>query len=229
MKTDSSEKVLDLLKKAEGVFQGHFVYTSGKHAPRYLNKMALFAHPLLASEMGELFAEKYKDEDIEVVVAPALGGIVLAQWVAFHLSKFKAQDSKVKTEVLAVYTEKDKGTQSSGAESNQIFTRGYDKYVANKNVLVVEDIVTTGVSVRKVVSTVKEVGGKIIGVCSIANINSDPSSITDELIGAPFSCLAELPVVLYDEDNCKLCEEGVPVNTNLGHGKKFLESKKLSS
>lgn len=219
-KDKTRDQVLELLKKSDAIFQGHFVYTSGKHAPRYLNKMALFVHPLLATKMGELFAEKFKNKDIDVVVAPALGGIVLAQWVAFHLSKFR------KKEIIAVYTEKDKGSFSSGAESNQIFTRGYDKYVKSKNVLVVEDIVTTGVSVRKVVIAVKAAGGKIVEVCSMANINTNPASITDKLIGAAFSCLAELPVALYDEDNCKLCQEGVPINTNLGHGKQFLEKVK---
>lgn len=213
------DKVLNLLKKSEGIFTGHFVYTSGKHAPRYLNKMALFAHPIYASKMGKLFADKYKNKKIEVVVAPALGGIVLAQWTAYHLSKQNKKD------VISVYTEKDKGTTSSGAESNQIFTRGYEKYVKGKNVLVVEDIVTTGVSVKKVVKTVKEAGGKIVEVCSMANINTDPKSITDRIIGARFSSLAELPVVLYEETKCDLCDRNIPINTNLGHGKKFLEEK----
>src|SRR6266571_5558708 len=57
------DEVLELLKKSEAIFTGHFVYTSGKHAPRYLNKMALFAHPIYASEMGKLFAKKYKDQN----------------------------------------------------------------------------------------------------------------------------------------------------------------------
>ncbi|HZE87584.1 MAG TPA: phosphoribosyltransferase family protein [Methylomirabilota bacterium] len=214
-----NDEVLTLLQKAEGIFTGHFVYTSGKHAPRYLNKMAIFAHPLLASEMGKLFAEKYKNRTIDVVVAPALGGIVLAQWVAYHLSKTKSY------EIISVYTEKDKGSFSSGAESNQIFTRGYDKYVKGKNILIVEDIVTTGISVKKVVKAVNEAGGNIIEVCAMANINSDPSSITENIIGAPFDSLAKLPVELYDETNCQLCKENVPINTNLGHGKKYLEAK----
>src|SRR5882724_1053917 len=132
-----NDEVLTLLQKAEGIFTGHFVYTSGKHAPRYLNKMAIFAHPLLASEMGKLFAEKYKNRTIDVVVAPALGGIVLAQWVAYHLSKTKRNERR------SVNTKKDKGTFSSGAESNQILTREYDKYAKGKGILIVEDIVTT--------------------------------------------------------------------------------------
>ncbi|SRR5258708_7063897 len=215
-----TDKVIKLLKKAEAIFSdSHFVFTSGKHAPRYINKMALFVHPLLASQMGKLFAEKYKGTNVEVVAAPALGGIVLAQWTAYHLSKLKGY------EVIAVYTEKDKGTFSSGAESNQIFTRGYDKYVKDKNVLVVEDIVTTGISVTKVVKAVKAAGGKIIEVCAMANINTKPESITDKIIGAKFSYLAKLPVALYDANNCPLCKEGVPINTSLGHGKKYLEEK----
>lgn len=214
-----TDKVLKLLGKSESIFTGHFVYTSGKHASRYLNKMALFAHPLFASQMGKLFADKYKNKNIDVVVAPALGGIVLAQWTAYHLAKQNRKD------VVSVYTEKDKGTSSSGVESNQIFTRGYDKYVKNKNVLIVEDIVTTGVSIKKVVKAVKAAGGKVIEACSMANINTIPQSITDKLIGAKFSYLAELPVELYNEKNCLLCKANIPINTNLGHGKKYLSEK----
>jgi orotate phosphoribosyltransferase len=216
-----TEEVLKLLKKSDAIFtDSHFVYTSGKHASRYLNKMALFVHPLFASDMGKLFASKYKDRDIDVVVAPALGGIVLAQWAAYHLSKLQGK------QILAVYTEKDKGTFSSGAESNQIFTRGYDKYVKDKNVLIVEDIVTTGISVLKVVQTVKAAKGNVVEVCAMANINTNPDTITDKLIGATFSSLAQLPVTLYDADDCKLCKDGIPFNTELGHGKKFLEEQK---
>src|SRR5947209_18079598 len=115
----NNEEVLDLLKKSEAIFSGHFVFTSGKHAPRYLNKMALFAHPIYASEMGKLFANKYKDRKIEVVVAPALGGIILAQWVAYHLSQLTNKD------IIGIYTEKT-------SDSQQVFTRGYDAYVKKK-------------------------------------------------------------------------------------------------
>lgn len=214
-----TDKVLELLKKSGSIFFGHFVYTSGKHAPRYLNKMALFVHPIYASEMGKLFAEKYKDHDIDIVVAPAMGGIILAQWTAYHLSKLKNKD------IESVYTEKDKGSFSTGAESNQIFTKGNDKFIKGKKVLIVEDIVTTGISVKKVVIAVKEAKGSIVEVCAMANINPDPKTITDKIIGAKFSYLAELPVTLYDDGNCKLCKDGVPINTDLGHGKKYLEAK----
>lgn len=210
----TTKQVLSLLEKGNGIFTGHFVYTSGKHAPRYIDKMALFAHPILVSKMAKLFADKYKSKRIDVVVAPAMGGIILSTWVAYHLSKLNKRD------VLGIYTEKT-------PDGDQVFTRGYDKYVKGKRVLVVEDNVTTGGSVRKTVNGVKKAGGIIVEVCSMTNINPDPKSINDKVIGAKYSYLAELPVVLYEEKKCDLCRDNVPINTNVGHGKKFLEAKKI--
>jgi orotate phosphoribosyltransferase len=208
------DEVVKLLEKSGSIFSNdHFVFTSGKHAPRYIDKMALFAHPIYASEMGKLFAKKYQDATIDVVVAPAMGGIILAQWTAFHLSQLQNKD------ILGIYTEKT-------SDSQQIFTRGYDKYVVGKNVLIVEDNVTTGGSVRKVVDAVIKAGGNVIEVCSMTNINPEPASITDDIIGAKYSALSELPVVVYDEADCPLCEQNVPVNREHGHGKKYLEAKK---
>src|ERR1041385_4105241 len=108
-------EVLDLLKKSGAIItNSHFVLTSERHCDTYVNKDFLYLHTADVSRMGELFAEKVKNLDMDVVVGPALGGIILSQWVAYHLSKIKGK------EVLSVYTEKD----SSGG---QIFTRGYDK------------------------------------------------------------------------------------------------------
>ncbi len=212
-----NDEVLELLKKSQSIFSDdHFVFTSGKHAPRYIDKMALFAHPIYASEMGKLFAEKYKDQEIDVVVAPAMGGIILSQWTAYHLSQFNKKD------ILGIYTEKT-------ADSQQIFTRGYDKYVKGKNILIVEDNVTTGGSVTKVVDAVRAAGGTISEVCSMTNINPQPETITDEVIGAKYASLSQLPVILYDEADCPMCKQNIPINTEHGHGKKYLEAKGLAA
>jgi orotate phosphoribosyltransferase len=162
--------------------------------------------------MGKLFAEKYKDFAIDVVVAPAMGGIILSQWTAFHLSQIQNKD------ILGIYTEKT-------SDNQQVFTRGYDKYVKDKNVLIVEDNVTTGGSVRKVVDAIVKGYGNIVAVCSMTNINPNPQSITDEVIGAKYSALSELPVVVYAESECPMCKENVPINTEHGHGKKYLAAK----
>ena len=207
------DNVVDILKKVGAVItDSHFVYTSGKHGSVYVNKDAVYPHTAETSRIGELFAEKYKDMDIDVVAAPALGGIILSQWVAFHLSKLKGK------EILGVYTEKT-------VDKQMIFTRGYDKLVKGKKVLVIEDLTTTGGSVRKVVDTVKATGGNVIAVCVM--VNRDPEKVTSEVVGGPFSALGVIKASAFDEAACPLCKENVPINTDVGHGKKYLEAKGL--
>jgi orotate phosphoribosyltransferase len=202
---------IDILKKVGAVItDSHFVFTSGKHGDVYINKDALYPHTGETSKIGRLFAKKFKDMDIDVVAGPALGGIILSQWTAYHLSKLKGR------EILGVYTEKT-------SEKNQVFTRGYDKLVKGKNVLVIEDLTTTGGSVKKVVDSVKAVGGRVMAVCVM--VNRDTEMVTSKVIGAPFSALGILKASAFDEANCKLCKKKVPINTDVGHGKQYLEAK----
>lgn len=213
-----NDEVIELLKKTNAIFtDSHFVGTSGRHMGAYINKDALYPHTQEVSRMGELFAEKYKDAEIDVVLGPAIGAAILATWTANHLSRLKNK------EVLSVYSEKDKGTNASNAESNQILKRGYDKLVVGKNVLIVEDLTTTGGSVKKAANTVKTAGGNVVGVCVM--VNRDSKLVTSESVGAPFSSLAVYEFPSYTEDECPLCKSGVPINTTVGHGKKYLEEK----
>ncbi len=95
------KNVIEILKSVQAILaDDHFVYTSGLHGDIYINKDALYPHTTAASEVGKLFAEKAKNMEVDVVAAPALGGIILSQWTAFHLSKI------LQKEVLGVYTEK---------------------------------------------------------------------------------------------------------------------------
>lgn len=206
--------MLEILKENNAIItDDHFVYTSERHGSVYINKDALYPHTDAASKIGKEFAEKFKDLEIDVVVAPALGGIILSQWAAYHLSQIKEK------EILGVYTEKT-------LEKNQIFTRGYDKLIHGKNVLVLEDITTTGESVKKVINSVIEHQGNILSVGVM--INRDPKNVTSESIGFPFFALSELYVESYDAKECPLCKKNIPINTSVGHGKKFLEHKKSS-
>ncbi|MFA9288711.1 MAG: orotate phosphoribosyltransferase [Weeksellaceae bacterium] len=205
------ETVLDILKKVGAVItDDHFVYTSGKHGSVYVNKDAVYPHTAETSKIGQMFAEHFKDLDIDVVVAPALGGIILSQWTAHHLSALKNK------EILGVYTEKD-------ADKNQVFTRNYDKLVTGKNVLVIEDLTTTGGSVKKVVDTVRATGGTVAAVGVMVNRN--PAEVKSEMFDAPFHALGVLEVSAVDEADCELCKTNVPINTNVGHGKKYMQAK----
>jgi orotate phosphoribosyltransferase len=205
-------EAVDILISVGAVLtDGHFVGTSGRHMPVYINKDALYSHPVESSKIGELFAEKYKNADIDVVAAPALGGIILSQWTAYHLTKLKGR------EVQGVYTEKTH-------DKNQVFTRGYDKLVNGKKVLIIEDLTTTGGSVKKVVDSVRAAGGEAVGVCVM--VNRDPNLVTSESVGAPFDSLDVLIVESWNAQECPLCRKNIPVNTSVGHGRKFVEAMK---
>lgn len=201
-----------ILKEVDALItDSHLVYTSGKHGSVYINKDALYPHTEKTAAVCKMFAEKYKDAEIDVVVGPALGGIILSQWVAHHLSAIQGK------EILAVFAEKD-------AKKNLIFTRGYDALIKGKNVLIVEDITNTGGSTKKVIDAVKNAGGNVIAACVM--INRSPATVTSETMGAPFDALGVIEAEAYEENECPLCKDNVPVNTEVGHGRLFLDAQK---
>ena len=204
-------EILAIFKKSGGyISDSHIVYTSGKHGEAYLNKDAIYPHTKEISAICEEIAKRFRDKNIEVVAAPALGGIILSQWTAYHLSALTNK------EVLGVYTEKT-------PDKNQIFTRGYDILVKSKRVLIVEDITTTGGSVMKVVNSVKLAGGEAVGICVL--VNRDPENINTEKIGVPYTSLAEIRLQAWEGKDCPLCQKGVPINTIVGKGKEYLANK----
>lgn len=209
----TGEEILEVFQKTGGLITGsHIVYTSGRHGDSYLNKDAIYPHTKEISSICLEIANRFKDRDIQVVAAPALGGIILSQWTAFHLTILTNK------EVLGVYTEKT-------PDKNHIFTRGYDKLVSNKKVLIVEDVTTTGGSVKKVIESVRMARGLIEAVCVIAN--RDPENINSESIGAPFYALSEIRMQSWEESICPLCKKGIPINTDVGKGKDFLYKKNI--
>lgn len=154
----TEKEILSTLTKV-GAFitDSHIVYTSGKHGSMYANKDAIYPHTSTISSLCKALAEAFSEDQVDVVVAPALGGIILSQWVAHHLSQINQR------EVLAVYAEKIEGTKDF------VIKRGYDKLLPGKNILILEDVLTTGGSVRKVVELVRGLEGDIIGVGALFN------------------------------------------------------------
>lgn len=212
MDTDFSQQTLDILKRVGAIItDSHIVLTSGRHSDFYVNKDVVYAFPEEVSEICRLMATRFQNESIDVVVGPAMGGVLLAQWTAYHLSKLKGHV------VNGVFTDKD-------AESNQVFKRGYDKFVKGKNVLIVEDLTTTGGSVRKTVDSVKNAGGNVVAVSIIGNRR--PDRVTSDVVGAPLFPLVTMQTKDYEEQECIWCKEGRPINTSVGHGKEYLEHKK---
>jgi len=204
-----NDTVIKILKKVGAIItNSHIVLVSGRHTHSYINPDKILPHPVVCSELGEMFVKKLKGVSIDVVIGPAYGGIIFSQWVAFHLSKLRRK------KIMGIFTEKT-------PERHQIFERGFDTLVKGKRVLIVEDITATGSSVQKVMKAVLNAGGTVQAVCVL--VNRDPGLVNSTTIGVPFYALSEFKIESYEAQNCPLCKKKVPINPHIGHGKQYLE------
>jgi len=199
-----AEEVLRIFRECGAFLNGHFVYTSGKHGQVYINKDAIYLRPYFTKKLCQAIAEQFADDKVEVIIAPAIGGVILSQWTAYHLSEITGR------EVFGVYAEK--------AESGDAFIikRGYDKVVAGKNILVVEDVLTTGSSAKKVVETTRVLGGNVIGLGALCN----RGGVRPEDVANPPKLFALVNVNLdtWHKAECPLCANGVPISVEFGRG-----------
>ena len=203
----SEQMVLKIFEDVGAILKGgHFVYTSGKHGSVYVNKDAIYPFNRKTSFLGSLIAKNFFDDDIQTVIGPEKGAIILSQSVGYHLSQALFVD------VFSVYAEKD---GNGGFE----IRRGYDRFVEEKNVLVVEDILNTGGSVKKTIKAVRKIGGNVVGVGCLWN----RGGITSESIDVPkLISLTNLKFDAWNEKECPLCEKGIPISTEVGKGEEFL-------
>jgi len=194
------QEVLKILRKLGAIItDSHIVYTSKRHGSAYLNKDAVYPHTAETSRLCYAIAERFVDDNVQVIIAPAIGGVILSQWTAYHLSEMNGH------EVLGVYAEKTKGGDAF------VIKRGYDKIVAGKNILVVEDVLTTGGSAKKVVEATRALGGNVIGLgvlCNRGGITSRDVADVPKL-----TSLVNMTFDTWDEADCPLCERSVPINT----------------
>lgn len=209
MNQNSQTNVLAILEQVGALItEDHLVYTSGRHGSSYVNKDALYPHTSETSLVCREIAIRFAHEPIEVVAGPAIGGVILAQWVAHHLSLLRGEA------VLAAYAEASSphGASSGGRHT---FRRGYGELVAGKRVLVVDDVLTTGGSARSVVTAVREQGGIVIGLGAICN----RGNLSAESLTVPILCsLVNLSWESWEAHECPLCQRGIPINPRLGKG-----------
>ncbi len=211
------QHIMKILRGTGAVItDSHIVYTSGKHGSAYVNKDAIYPHTGETSHLCRLIAERFADCGVDVVIAPAVGGVILSQWTAHHLTSLNFTGQ----EVLGVYADK----VTIDGKDTFIIKRGYDKFIDHKNVLVVEDVLTTGGSVNKVVKAVRACGGTVAGVGVICN----RGNVTPPDLGVRnlFS-LTNIRMEAWDEATCSLCAKGVPINTDVGKGREFLARKQI--
>lgn len=201
--------VLQVLGKIGAVItDSHIVYTSGKHGSAYVNKDAVYPHTAVTSRLCRAIAEQFADDNVQTVIAPAIGGVILSQWTAYHLSDMTGRN------VMGVYAEK----APEGDEF--VIKRGYDQFVKSHNVLVVEDVLNTGGSAHKVVDAVRAIGGNVLAVAALCN----RGGVTPHDLGdAPdLFALVNVQMDAWDAADCPLCRENRPINTQVGKGREYL-------
>lgn len=210
----TQQEIEHIFEEVGAVITGsHIVYTSGKHGTAYINKDAVYPHTEKISTLCAEIADRFVKDEPDAVVAPALGGIILSQWIAHHLTV------KLGRPVYGVYAEK---TDDGGF----VIKRGYDTLIQGKNILLAEDVLTTGGSIKKVVGVVRDIGANIIGVAALCN----RGNITAGDIGNVPKLDALLAVALdaWEETDCPMCKRRTPINTVVGKGREYLAKKQLS-
>lgn len=176
--------LLRVFTETGALLEGHFQLTSGLHSPKYLQCALVLQYPEYAEEIGRMLAELFVAERVSAVVAPAIGGIVVAHETARALG------------ARALFTERENGvmTLRRGFELNR-----------GERVLVVEDVVTTGGSTRETVDAVNRAGGLVVGAGSVVDRSNGSADV-----GVRREALIVLDVPAYEVSQCPLCKQGVP-------------------
>lgn len=208
----NSKKILKILEECHAITNDtHVVYTSGRHGSVYINKRAIYPYPHILRWIGKEFAKHFLYDQIEIVAGPAIGGIPLAYSTAEALGK------KSKQQARALFAEK---TKSNTLE----FCPEYADLLLGRRVLIVEDIVTTGSSLKKMIDQVQANKGFLIGIICLVNRGGITNADLELSENFKFVSLAHLNLKSYEPSDCPLCQKGVPINTSIGQGKKFLAS-----
>jgi orotate phosphoribosyltransferase len=202
----------DVLAECGALITGtHVVYASGRHGDAYVNKDAVFLRPDKLSTLALRLALAFAKSDVAAVVGPAIGGAILANAVALHLRNWSATSR----DVIAAYADKN-GT------GGYVFGRGYDKAIAGKRVLLVEDVLTTGGTARRAAYAAREAHAEVIGLGALVN----RGGVKAEDVHLPtLVSLVEIDLASWEEAACPLCAANVPVREDIGKGKEFLARK----
>jgi orotate phosphoribosyltransferase len=185
LRLNLADSVLDLFKTAGAIKEGHFLLASGLHSPVYWEKFRILQYPHLTEQLCRLIAQHFKQQKIDVVAGPTTGGIILA----FETAR--------QSRTRGVFAEKEGGVR--------VFRRDFE-ISPGEHVLVVDDILTTGSSVRETIAAVDKLGGLVFGVGVLVD-----RSEKDMDFGAPlFSCL-RAPATVYLPQACPLCAAHIPL------------------
>jgi len=180
----TQEEALDLFRQSRALLEGHFRLTSGLHSGLYLQCALLLQHPQWAAALGAALAARLRElaESADFVIAPALGGIIVAHEVARAVG------------VRALFAERQEGIL--------VLRRGFQIRPGEK-AYVVEDVVTTGGSTRETMEVVVRAGGIVLAAGSLADRSGGRADL-----GVPRTALVTLDIPTFPQDACPLCKSG---------------------
>lgn len=190
----TKERALDILKDAGVLLEGHFLLTSGRHSGRYLQCARIFRNTRYSEELCAALAEHFRDDRVDIVIGPALGAVQMA----YEVSRALGCEN--------FFAEREDGAMT--------LRRGF-AIEPGQRVLVVEDVVTTGGSVREVLEIVRQAGGEVVGVGSIVDRTGGRISF-----GVPFRSVVSMEVESWEPGECPLCKAGAPAPYKPGSRKK---------
>lgn len=185
-----NKELLEMFEKTGAFLKGHFELSSGLHSSGYVQCALVLQYPEMAEKLGRLLSEPFKDKGIEVVISPALGGVIIGHETA------KALGGR------AVFAER---KYSPDGNSRMAIRRGFNIRKEEK-VLVVEDVVTTGKSTGEILRLVHEAEGVIAGVGCLINRSSGKMGFGTDVLS-----LLDLDIKTYNAAECPLCKKGIPV------------------
>ena len=190
-----SSELLTLLQNTGAMLEGHFLLTSGRHSNVYIEKFRILEDPNALDEVCRAMAEIVMDENVELVLGAAIGGILIAGGVGRHLN------------VRHIFSERVKGKME--------LRRGFS-ITKGQRVVIVEDIITTGGSVVELIQLAKEQGAEIVQVVNLVH-----RSAGEVDFGVPSTALLTIPSESWEPIDCPLCKQGVPVTERGRTGKKM--------
>ncbi|HCF50409.1 MAG TPA: orotate phosphoribosyltransferase [Syntrophomonas sp.] len=175
-------QAIEIFSQAGALLEGHFRLTSGRHSNQYMQCAQVLKYPAFTEQLARHLAEVFKDDGVELVIGPAMGGIVVAYEVARQLG------------VLGMFTERENGQMA--------LRRGFS-IEPGQRILVVEDVVTTGGSVKEAIEVVEKLGGQVAGVGVLVDRSNGSVDF-----GVKQAAVLSLDITSWEAEDCPLCREG---------------------
>lgn len=181
---NTENMIIEELKDSKALLEGHFLLSSGRHSDKYCQCARLLQYPDKAEKVVKVIKEKLENVDFDIVVGPAMGGIVVGYELARQMKK------------IGIFSER--------VDGQMALRRGFEIQKGDK-VIICEDVVTTGKSSLEVANMLKELGAEVVAIACLVDRRDESVTLPYEVYEA-----IKIDVKSYDKETCPLCKEGIP-------------------